>query len=101
MLLSSTRRKALYKHIFQKVDKDRDNQITFKVGNSTNSILIYPYPSLKFVSKFNKLLLIWLKGDGQGLKGDTCGFYINRTGQETNRGMSDVIVPPFFPRRFC
>ena len=27
----STRRKALYKHIFQKVDKDRDNSITFKV----------------------------------------------------------------------
>lgn len=53
------------------------------------------------MSKFNKLLLIWLKGDGQGLKGDTCGLYINRTGQETNRGMSDVIVPPFFPRRFC
>lgn len=26
----STRRKALYKHIFQKVDKDRDNVITFK-----------------------------------------------------------------------
>lgn len=44
------------------------------------------------MSKFNKLLLIWLKGDGQGLKGDTCGLYINRTGQETNRGMSDVIM---------
>lgn len=29
----STRRKALYKHIFQKVDKDRDNQITFKEMN--------------------------------------------------------------------
>ena len=53
------------------------------------------------MSKFNKLLLIWLKGDGQGLKGDTCGLYINRTGQETNRGKSDVIVPAFFPRRFC
>lgn len=31
MLIYSTRRKALYKHIFQKVDKDRDNLITFKV----------------------------------------------------------------------
>lgn len=51
MLLSSTRRKALYKHIFQKVDKDRDNQITFKVGNSTKSILIYPYPSFKICVK--------------------------------------------------
>ena len=51
MLLSSTRRKALYKHIFQKVDKDRDNQITFKVGNSTKSILIFPYPSFKICVK--------------------------------------------------
>ena len=51
MLLSSTRRKALYKHIFQKVDKDRDNKITFKVGNSTKSILIYPYPSFKIFVK--------------------------------------------------
>ena len=31
MLIYSTRRKALYKQIFQKVDKDRDNLITFKV----------------------------------------------------------------------
>ena len=31
-IIISTRRKALYKHIFQKVDKDRDNAITVKVG---------------------------------------------------------------------
>lgn len=30
-IIASTRRKALYKHIFQKVDKDRDNAITIKV----------------------------------------------------------------------
>ena len=35
----STRRKALYKHIFQKVDKDRDNLITFKVCILYNHIM--------------------------------------------------------------
>ena len=98
MLIYSTRRKALYKHIFQKVDKDRDNLITFKV------CVLYIDMCRCLLGKCVKnqktlLELAWklcqdlpdyidlIKGNGQSIKGNSCGLHINRASQEINRGL--------------
>lgn len=52
----STRRKALYKHIFQKVDKDRDNLITFKEMDRALKEIHVDYISTEQVKKLIEMV---------------------------------------------
>ena len=61
-IITSTRRKALYKHIFQKVDKDRDNAITVKVHISFLKIS-EQWLELNYRKMFFRRLLERLQGN--------------------------------------